>query len=135
MREHTWPANEAKHYRSLQQLWRYLVEIEEELTVSPMAKLGAPFVPEKPVPVIPDDDIRMLLGACIGRDFEARRDTAIIRAFLDTDMRTGEMTGVKVEGTFDELRRPVGLDWRYEVLHVVGKGCGPARARSGTRGA
>lgn len=122
VRERSSPANQAKHYRNLQQLWRFLVDVEEELTVSPMARLERPSVPEKPVPVIPDDDIRALLKTCAGSGFDARRDTAIIRSFLDTGLRNGEMAGIKVEGAVDELHRPIGLDWRYDVFHIVGKG-------------
>jgi site-specific recombinase XerD len=121
VRENTSAANAAKHFRTLQQLFRWLIDAEGELLVSPMAKLDPPAVPVKPVPVIPDDIIARLLKACAGRDFPARRDTAIIRLLLDTGMRCGELAGLTVDGR-DELDRPTGLDWRYEVAHVIGKG-------------
>lgn len=121
VRETTSPANEAKHYRSLKQLWRWLVDIEEELALSPMRKLRPPAVPVKPVPVLPDEVVIALLKACAGRTFNERRDTAIIRLLLDTGMRLGELVGLTVDGV-DELGRPTGLDWRYDVAHVVGKG-------------
>lgn len=112
VREVTSPANQAKHFRELQQFFRWLVDVEEELTVSPMAKLKAPKVPPKPVPVVSDDDTAVLLRACAGRGFPERRDTAIIRLFSDTGMRLGEMAGLELEH----------LDWRYDVAHVLGKG-------------
>ncbi|MGH3414895.1 MAG: tyrosine-type recombinase/integrase [Actinocrinis sp.] len=121
VRESTSAANSAKHFRTLQQLFRWLVDVEGELPVSPMARIERPTVPVKPVPVIPDDLIARLLKACVGADFAARRDTAIIRLLLDTGMRCGELAGLTVEGC-DELGRPTGLDWRYEVAHVIGKG-------------
>ena len=123
--ERTSPANQAKHYRSLQQLWRWLVDVEEELTVSPMGKLGPPSVPIKPVPVIPDDDVRALLAVCTGRTFQARRDAAIIRVLFDTGLRCGELAAIRMEGALDDLGRPIGIDWRYEVIHIVGKGNKP----------
>lgn len=41
------PATVAKHYRSLQQLFKFLVE-DDELETSPMAKMHPPKVPEHP---------------------------------------------------------------------------------------
>jgi integrase/recombinase XerC len=52
-----------------------------------MAKTPPPKIPEKPVPVLPDDDVRRLLADCSAKDFRDRRDLAIIRLFLDTGMR------------------------------------------------
>lgn len=126
VRERTSPANARKHYASLKQFWRWLVKVEKELDVSPMAELSPPFAPEKPVPVIADYELTALLKTCEGREFDARRDTALIRMFLDTGVRVGEMAGLTVDGT-DSLGRPTGLDWRYSVAHVVGKG---SRARA-----
>lgn len=124
VRERTSPANEAKHYRSLQQLWRWLVDVEEELAVSPMAKLTPPRVPAKPVPVITDEKLAALLAACAGRDFNSRRDAAMIRLLTDTGMRAGELLGLTVDGA-DQLGRPTGLDLQYAIAHVIGKGDRP----------
>jgi integrase/recombinase XerC len=49
-----------------------------------MVKMRKPLVPEQPVPVLPDADIKRLLDSCAGRDFLSRRDIATIRPFLDT---------------------------------------------------
>jgi hypothetical protein len=51
-----------------------------EVDISPMAKKRKPLIPEQPVLVLPDGDIRRLLDSCAGRDFYSRRDSAIIRA-------------------------------------------------------
>jgi hypothetical protein len=51
-------------------------------------------VPEQPVPIIPDDRLCRLLAACAGKDFDARRDTALIVFFLDTG---GRLLWVKAE--------------------------------------
>lgn len=132
VRERTSPANEAKHYRSLQQLWRWLVDVEEELPVSPMAKLTPPVVPEKPVPVITDEKLAALLAACSGKDFNSRRDAAMIRLLLDTGMRAGELLGLTLDGT-DELGRPTGLDLQYGLAHVIGKGDRPRACQFGPK--
>src|SRR3954468_3437007 len=44
-------ATVARHYRSLQQLFRWL-EAEEEITQSPFVKMSPPAVPEQPVPLL-----------------------------------------------------------------------------------
>jgi site-specific recombinase XerC len=51
----------------------------------------------------------------LGRSFADRRDTAIIRIFVDTGMRLAEMTNL----TLDDL------DMDYEVAVVLGKGRRP----------
>lgn len=105
------PATVAKHYRSLQQLWRWLVD-DGEISVSPMARMRPPAVPEQPVDVLTDDEISRLLAACRGNTFENRRDTAILRLLDDTGMRAAELAGLGVED----------LDFDTDVAHVIGKG-------------
>jgi site-specific recombinase XerD len=84
--EWTAPSSAATRYRSLQQLFNWLDE-EGEIASSPMAKMRPPIILEKPVPVLPNDDIRCLTASCAGKDFRDRRDCAIIRLFLDTGVR------------------------------------------------
>jgi site-specific recombinase XerD len=63
-------------YRSLRVFYGWL-EAEGEIPVSPMAKMRPPAVPDQPVPLVREDAFRRLLEASAGRDFEARRDTAL----------------------------------------------------------
>jgi site-specific recombinase XerD len=105
------PATAAKHYRSLQQLFRWLAE-DGEVPRSPMERMRPPAVPEQPVPVITEDELAKLLAVCAGNTFENRRDAAIIRLFLDTGMRAGELIGLKVDD----------LDFDHDVAVVMGKG-------------
>ena len=58
-----------------------------------MESMTPPAVPEQPVPVLDVDQLARLLDTCRGNTFENRRDTAIIRLFLDTGMRAGELNG------------------------------------------
>ena len=104
-------ATVAKHYRSLQQLWRWLEE-DGEIPVSPMAKMHPPAVPEQPVAILTDGELRALLDAAKGTDFVARRDTAILRAFIDTGCRLDEIATLTL----------AAVDFDQDVLQVMGKG-------------
>jgi site-specific recombinase XerD len=109
--ERTSPANVAKHYRSLQQLWRFLVD-DGEIRESPMGKMRPPAVPEQPVPVLSEDDLKKLLATTKGNTFENRRDEALLRILIDTGMRAGELVGLTVDD----------IDRELSVAFVSGKG-------------
>jgi integrase len=93
------PETVATRYRRLRVLYRWL-EAEEEIATNPMAKMRPPIVPEQPVPVVPEDGLRRLLAACAGKDFEARRDTAIVMFLLDTGARRGELADLQLAYAF-----------------------------------
>jgi site-specific recombinase XerD len=116
------PATANNRYRALSRLFAYLVE-EGEITDSPMAKMNPPKVPEDLVPVLSEDDIRALLKACDGKEYEDRRDTAIIRMFIDTGMRLGELAGLRVDD----------LDLDQDVAIVMGKGRRPRACPFGNK--
>jgi len=105
------PATALVRYKSLVQLFRWLVE-EDEIDESPMARLRPPAVPETPVPVVDDETVAALLKVCEGREFHQRRDAAIIRTFVDTGGRLSEICGLAVSD----------LDWQGGTLTVLGKG-------------
>ncbi len=111
MNDRVSPATTAKHYRSLQQLFRWLVS-DGELDRSPMEGMSPPTVPEQPVPVLDVDQLAKLLDTCRGNTFENRRDTAIIRLFLDTGMRAGELIGLQLDD----------VDREQSMAFVMGKG-------------
>jgi site-specific recombinase XerD len=108
------PTTALTRYQALRQFFLFAVD-EEELTVSPMARMKPPAIPEAPVPVVDDDDLKKLLKACEGTSFEERRDVALLRLFIDTGCRLAEITNLK--------RSDVDLD--SEVIQVVGKGSRP----------
>jgi site-specific recombinase XerC len=72
----------------------------------------APIVPDQPVPVVPEDGLRRLLAVCAGRDFDARRDTAIVMFLLDTGARRAELADLQLGD----------LDLDLDVAIVLGKG-------------
>jgi site-specific recombinase XerD len=83
-------------YASVRQFFRWLVE-EGEIPESPMARMRPPAVPEVPVPVLSEDELRALVKAAArDRSFYGRRDEAVIRLFLDTGGRLAEVAGLDV---------------------------------------
>jgi integrase/recombinase XerC len=57
------PATASTRYKQLQALYRWL-EDEEEIAVNPMARMKPPIVPDKPVPVVPEDALRRRSHGC-----------------------------------------------------------------------
>lgn len=104
-------ASANQQFRSLKTFFNWLVE-EEEINRSPMRNMKPPEVGETEVPVIPDDALRKLLKSCSGRDFESRRDMAILMLFIDTGVRLSELTERQVKH----------IDLDLMVFHVLGKG-------------
>jgi site-specific recombinase XerD len=101
-------------YGALRQFFKWCVD-EGEISDSPMAKMGPPSVSEVPVPIVGDDDLKKLLKVSEGTTFDARRDTAILRLFIDCGLRLGEVAGLAI----------ADVDWDLEVVTVVGKGSRP----------
>ncbi len=101
-------------YRALQQLMKWLQD-EEEIDRSPMERMRPPIVPEKPVPVLTETQLRALLAGAKSNTFVDRRDSAIMRLLLDTGGRLSEVAGLAV----------AGLDFENDVAHVLGKGRRP----------
>jgi site-specific recombinase XerD len=101
-------------YKACQTFFKWAVE-EGEITESPMARMHPPKVPEKAPPVLAEEELRRLLKTCDGKDFQSRRDLAILRLLIDTGMRRSEIAGLQVSD----------LDWEHNVAHVLGKGRRP----------
>lgn len=104
-------ATSRQRYASLRQFFKW-AHAEGEIPADPMERVSPPAVVEQPVPVLTIDQLRTLIAACAGKDFEARRDEAIIRLFADTGVRLGEMAGIQ---TGD-------VDLSLAVVIVHGKG-------------
>ena len=107
----TKPATAHQQFRSLKTFFTWLVD-EEEIDRSPMRTMKPPQLGEQEVPIIPTDALKRLLKVATGKDFESRRDTAILMMFLDTGVRLSELTVRDI--------RHVDLD--LMVFMVVGKG-------------
>jgi len=105
------PATASNRYRALQSFFGWCIG-EGEVKSSPMEHMKPPRVPVDPPPVLSEADLKRLLKVCEGQDFEARRDMALIRLFLDTGCRRSEVAGLTVED----------IDWTLNVVRVRGKG-------------
>lgn len=119
-------ATASTRYASLQQFFKWLVE-EGELDHSPMDGMKKPKVPDKPVPVLGDDELRALLAACKGTGFDERRDTAILRVFVDTGARLSEIADLTV-GNVDLDRQQLVTLTKGQHLQVKYFGAKTAQA-------
>jgi site-specific recombinase XerD len=109
-------------YGNLVQFFKWCVE-EGEITQTPMVNMKPPVVPEVPVPVVVDDDLRKLLAACDGKGFTERRDSAILRLLIDCGLRLAEVTNLRIED----------VDTDLQTVLVVGKGRRPRAVPYGAK--
>lgn len=93
-------------YRALKRFFGWL-EDEGEIAATPFKRLKAPRVRAEPPAVLTVEDLRRVLAACEGPDFEARRDTALIRFLIDTGVRRAELAVMYVADV--DLRARVAL--------------------------
>lgn len=106
------------HFAGVRHFFRWaLAEGEADLDPTDGIKTPAPNDPT--TPVLGVDEVRALLSACAGRDFQARRDAAIILLFLDGGLRLAEMAGLRL----------ADVELRDRLVFVLGKGTN----RSGPR--
>jgi site-specific recombinase XerD len=89
------PATAAHRYASLQQFFRWAVD-EGEIDVSPMQGMTKPKIPDRPIPLLSDDQLRAMLDTVKGAGFEERRDAALLRLFIDTGARLSEIAELKL---------------------------------------
>jgi integrase len=106
-------------FRALQQFFAWLVD-----------EMRAPIVPEQPVPILDKDACRRLLKACDGKEFADRRDTAIVRMFLDTGLRLSELAYLTVAEVDldDRARAGPRQGWPATRRAVRGEDGGGARS-------
>jgi integrase/recombinase XerC len=105
------PATVRARFSALRRFFNWCVE-EGEIEHSPMQRMQGPRVDEPPPPVLTEDEQRAILGTCKGKDFESRRDMALLLLMLDSGIRRGEAAGIK----FDDLDIDAGQ------VSIVGKG-------------
>jgi integrase/recombinase XerC len=98
-------------HRALHSFWRWAGR-EGAIEVDPMANLRPPRPAERPVEVLTANDYTRLLAVTAGKDFEHRRNEAILRFLWATGCRLGETAGLLVDD----------LDLREKLARVVGKG-------------
>jgi len=113
------PATAANRYRGCQSFFNWLVD-EDEIRETPMAKMKPPQVPDNPPAVLKEPELKALLATCEkGRNFEERRDYAILLTFIDTGIRRHELCGLRWNPK-DDTQSDVNLE--SGILRVLGKG-------------
>jgi site-specific recombinase XerD len=110
------PATARNRFQALQRYFAWLTE-EGEIQESPMARMKPPMVPEQPTDVLTDHELNALIKVSEGAGFKERRDTALIRTFIDTGARLAEVTNIRIRS---EDGPDIDLDGG--VLRVLGKG-------------
>ena len=91
------PGTAGTRYRGLRAWFRWLVD-EGEVDVSPMTRLRSPRADVTPPPVLSGADLRALLATCDkAKDFNGRRDYALLRILIDTGMRRGELAALELD--------------------------------------
>ena len=98
-------------YKGLQAFFKFCV-VERELELSPMTGMKAPTVKRGDPPIVSDDVLTKLLKTRAGTTLTDRRDTALLRLFLDTGARLSEVTNL----------RQSDVDRTHQSITVVGKG-------------
>lgn len=99
-------------FRSLRRFFNW-AEAEEIIERSPMLRMELPSGETKDVDIPPVEHVRALLATCAGKDFNAVRDTAIIRLFCEPGSpRCAEMAALRVEH----------VDLKSDVVSLWGKG-------------
>ncbi|HEX2915590.1 MAG TPA: tyrosine-type recombinase/integrase [Chloroflexia bacterium] len=105
------PSSVETRYRSIHVFFSWL-ENEDEIEKNPFDKMRSPTVPQNPPPVLTEEQIKALLKACEGKEYEDRRDMAMIRLFLDTGLRLSELMNIKVSE----------VDFKNNAIEVIQKG-------------
>jgi site-specific recombinase XerD len=82
-------------YMALRRFAAWLAE-EGELDANPLLGVKPPQLDEKVVDALTDEQLRMLLKACSGKELIDRRDEAIVRLMAETGLRAGEVIAMQV---------------------------------------
>ena len=93
-------------------LFKWLAKEGERQAPDPMPRVEPPKTTRKIKGVLSEAQLASLLRACEGQGFEERRDTAIIRVFIDT--------GVRVSGVANVTTAGVSLP--HKTIRIVLKG-------------
>jgi site-specific recombinase XerD len=90
------PATARSRQLGVRRFSAWLAE-EDEIDADPFLGVRSPKLDEKVVEPLTEDELRLLLKACAGRELRERRDEAVIRLMAETGARAGEVVGLTVE--------------------------------------
>jgi site-specific recombinase XerD len=94
------PATARSRHMALRRFAAWLAE-EGELDANPLLGVKPPKLDTKVTEALTDDQLRLLIKACAGKDFVARRDEAIVRFMAETGVRAGELLAMTLPGDID----------------------------------
>jgi len=109
-------------FRTLRAFFNWAAK-EGWIQATPMAGMKRPKRPQGPKPHFELHELRLLLEACKGSDFDHVRDTAIIRFFIGTGCRLEEVAGLTIGA----------VDLRERKAVVTGKGSRTRTVRLGAK--
>lgn len=87
----------AHHFRNIRVFFGWLATEGERENPNPMDRVEAPKVTKKAKAFFTDSELAALLKTCSGSSFADRRDTAIIRIFIDTGLRVSGLAGLRYD--------------------------------------
>lgn len=87
----------AHHFRNIRVFFGWLASEGERENPNPTDRVEAPKVTKKAKAFFTDEELTRLLKACSGSTFADRRDTAIIRIFMDTGLRVSGLAGLRYD--------------------------------------
>jgi integrase len=91
------PATARIRQQAVRRFAAWLADPEQgEIEADPFLGMKPPKVDTKVVARLDDDELRLLLKACAGRELRDRRDEACLRLLAETGMRAGELLALNV---------------------------------------
>jgi site-specific recombinase XerD len=111
-------ATAVNRYTGVRAFFKWALE-EGEIHEHPMARMRKPKMPEIRPPMLTPDELRRLVAASEGPGFEDRRDMALLRVFIGTGARLGEVSELRWTPR-DPSTNDIDLDGG--LIRVMGKG-------------
>jgi site-specific recombinase XerD len=87
----------AHQFRNIRVFFGWLATEGERENPNPMDRVEAPKVTKKAKAFFTDEELTRLLKTCTGSSFVDRRDTAIMRIFMDTGLRVSGLAGIRYD--------------------------------------
>lgn len=112
-------ASAAVHFRNMRVFFGWLAGEEERSSPNPMDRVEGPKVSKKAKAFFTDEELDRLLKTCQGSSFADRRDTAIMRVFMDTGLRVSGLAGLRYDSEAED-RNDVFLSKRRLRIRLKG---------------
>lgn len=110
----------AVHFRNLRVYFGWLAREGERSNPNPMDRVERPKVDKQAKPFFDDSELAALLKTCeSGKSFQDRRDTAIMRVFMDTGMRVSGLANLRYDPANDD-NNDVNLTQRKLRIRLKG---------------